>query len=65
MLVAQIDNLLYRRLAIGESVAFFKRGTVRGLTIRDTADCQSALRITEGRYLRTLKLASGGVTTLT
>ena len=38
--VAQIFNLLYRRLAVGRASAFADRG---GLQIRDTADCKSAL----------------------
>ncbi len=39
-IVAQIFNLLYRRLAVGRASAFADRG---GLQIRDTADCKSAL----------------------
>jgi len=42
--VAQVGNLLYRRLAIGEAAEGSGVPTVCGLTIRDTADCQSALR---------------------
>jgi hypothetical protein len=38
--VAQIGNLLFRRLAVGSGLAFW---TLCGLPIRDTADCQSAL----------------------
>ncbi len=39
--VAQIGQLLYRRLGVGFAVAPSRRC---GLPIRDTADCQSALR---------------------
>ena len=38
--VAQVGNLLFRRLAVGWSSA---SATVCGLPIRDTADYQSAL----------------------
>jgi hypothetical protein len=38
--VAQIDDLPYRRLAVGSPPAGHN---VCGLAIRDTADCQSAL----------------------
>ena len=40
-LVAQVGNLLYRRLAVGLRS---DRLEASGLPIRDTADCQSALR---------------------
>jgi hypothetical protein len=40
-LVAQIGNLLYRRLGTGAAMAV---RAARGLPIHDTADCQSALR---------------------
>jgi len=42
--VAQIVNLLYRRLEIGSAGASSMIKTACGLAIRDTADCQSALR---------------------
>jgi len=42
--VAQIVNLLYRRLPTGGATIVLWRNTVSGLPIRDTADCQSALR---------------------
>jgi hypothetical protein len=42
--VAQIVNLLYRRLLIGEAGGGLMRRTFSGLAIRDTADYQSALR---------------------
>ena len=38
--VAQVGNLLFRRLAVG---CASETCTVCGLPIRDTADCQSAL----------------------
>jgi hypothetical protein len=41
--VAQIVNLLYRRLSTGGVAAGLKCRTAGGLPIRDTADCQSAL----------------------
>jgi outer membrane protein, multidrug efflux system len=40
-IVAQVGNLLFRRLAVGGATVV---STARGLPIRDTADCQSALR---------------------
>jgi hypothetical protein len=39
--VAQVGNLLIRRLAVGRALV---TGRICGLPIRDTADCQSALR---------------------
>ncbi len=39
--VAQVGNLLYRRLAVGRHRDRLEHC---GLPIRDTADCQSALR---------------------
>jgi hypothetical protein len=45
--VAPVDNRLYRRLVIGRSAkeqARWASRTAGGLPIRDTADCQSALR---------------------
>jgi len=45
--VAQICNLLYRRIAFGKSSAAppaFALATASGLQIRDTAECNSALR---------------------
>ena len=39
-IVAQVANLLFRRLAVGQRQAI---GTACGLPIRDAADCQSAL----------------------
>src|ERR1043165_4209879 len=39
--VAQVGNLLFRRLAVGGP---YPRGQPCGLPIRETADCQSALR---------------------
>ena len=42
-LVAQIVNLRYRRLAIGGAGAKGLGERFSGLTIRDTADCRSAL----------------------
>jgi hypothetical protein len=42
--VAQIVNLPCRRLAIGGATVGLNCWTVGGLPIRDTADCQSALR---------------------
>ncbi len=39
--VAQTGSLLFRRLAVGKALA---TGRICGLPIRDTADCQSALR---------------------
>jgi len=42
--VAQVGNLLYRRLVIGAPATVLRHHTVSGLPIRDTADCQSALR---------------------
>ena len=41
ILVAQVGNLPCRRLAAGKAA---ECGGIRGLPIRDTADCQSALR---------------------
>lgn len=43
--VAPVDNRLYRRLAIGGAAMVLRRNAVRGLPIRDTADCQSAVRL--------------------
>src|SRR5580692_6707851 len=46
--VAQIVNLLYRRLAIGGGRQVWRcvvGKTVGGVPVCDTADCQSALRI--------------------
>jgi len=47
-LVAQVSNLLYRRLLAGRALASLARSEVRqprGLEIRDTADWKSALRL--------------------
>ena len=41
-LVAQVGNLLFRRLAVGKRPA---NTNACGLPIRDTADCQSALQL--------------------
>jgi hypothetical protein len=41
--VAQIVNLLYRRLATGRARTILEQTKFSGLPIRDTADCQSAL----------------------
>jgi hypothetical protein len=40
--VAQIGNLLYRRLLIGSGTKWDTHRPARGLTIRATADYQSA-----------------------
>lgn len=42
--VAPVVNRLYRRLVIGRSATRWPSRTAGGLPIRDTADCQSALR---------------------
>jgi hypothetical protein len=42
--VAQIVNLLYRRLLIGETTPALNSWTASGWSIRDPADCQSALQ---------------------
>jgi hypothetical protein len=47
MFVAQIGNLLCRRMAFGSGPTFQGQRTcsrVGGLPVRDTADCHSALR---------------------
>ena len=44
--VAQVSNLLYRRLPVGR---LYPRGRVCGLEIRDTADWKSALRLPVGQ----------------
>jgi hypothetical protein len=43
--VAQIGNLLYRRLSTGMRVCL---ATACGLPIRDTAGCQPALHLLDG-----------------
>jgi hypothetical protein len=46
-IVAQISNLLYRRIAFGKTSRLtvpVGHSTVSGLQIRDTAECNSALR---------------------
>ena len=40
--VAQISNLLYRRVVVGRAL---DKPTRSGLQIRDTAECNSALRV--------------------
>ena len=49
--VAQVANLPYRRLAVGGPAGVPNAG---GLSIRDTADCQSALQV-QGFKARTLR----------
>jgi hypothetical protein len=44
ILLAQIANLPCRRLSIGGAGSGLARRNIRGLAIRDAADCQSALQ---------------------
>jgi hypothetical protein len=47
--VAQVSNLLYRRLPVGRLCLF---GRICGLEIRDTADWKSALRLPVGTPMK-------------